>query len=472
MSSWTMMGSLVSYFKQHHGPDFFVKLNCAYYLPGLPLALLQQHYDSALDARFGSHAAYLARNLLAFFMLTLVLLRLPSIPASDAATLLGLTSVMGTFSWLAHGTASTVVSMFPPAALAWLQSGFRMPEMYTLGKHRDELIGWAKNKVSLLLLLTLTHPSFPAPGMVSFLQIGAHSKLTDLRLLFHATAALVLTGAGAWVYLMSHPATRALLHLKDQGGQVSFLPVAGRSEERSGEEGEEEDAPLLRAPSSDSQASGHSSTSTTSTAAASHTSDSSNVCTTHPSSVVVIRALSEAEKDFVEEVIAPCRWALFITIASSIFQASFLAYVRSSRPPSNYCVCELLYFVRLFADFLGRPLARLLPRLQAFSRPSQLVHAALARLSLLILFLAYISFPTHILQSDVFVTLLVAVFALLSGYLVVLSYEYAAQAVDYCKAYQAYAGTIMNLHFQAAGFVAVLCGLLFVDLGLCPSTIA
>lgn len=134
MSSWTMMGALVSYFKQHHGPDFLVKLNCAYYLPGLPLALLQQHYESALDARFGSHAAYLARNLLAFSMLTLVLLRLPSVPASDASMLLGLTSVMGTFCWLAHGTASTVAVMFPRAAMAWLQSGFRMPEMYTLGK--------------------------------------------------------------------------------------------------------------------------------------------------------------------------------------------------------------------------------------------------------------------------------------------------------------------------------------------------
>ena len=36
MSPWTILGSLVSYFKQHHGPAFFVKLNCAYYLPGLP----------------------------------------------------------------------------------------------------------------------------------------------------------------------------------------------------------------------------------------------------------------------------------------------------------------------------------------------------------------------------------------------------------------------------------------------------
>ena len=141
MSPWTIMGSLVSYFRQNHGPAFFVKLNCAYYVPGLPLALLQQHYDSTFDSRFGSYAAYLARIILAIFVLTLTLLCLPSVPASDAATLLGLTSIMGTFSWLAHGTASTVVSIFPPAALVWLQSGFRMPEIYTLGKRGDELGG-------------------------------------------------------------------------------------------------------------------------------------------------------------------------------------------------------------------------------------------------------------------------------------------------------------------------------------------
>jgi hypothetical protein len=299
--------------------------------------------------------------------------------------------------------------------------------------------------------------------MVSFLRIDAHPKNSDLRLFFHCTAALVLSGAGVWVYIMSHPATQALLHLKDQGGEVSFLPVAERNEGKCAEEVKEGDTSLLRASSIDNQVSSHSSTPSTSKTTA---------LDTHPSTIAVIRALSEAEKDSVEAAIAPCCWALSITIASSIFQSSFLAYVQSSHPQSNYCVCELLYFVRLFADFLGRPLARLLPRHLIFSQSSQLVPATLARMSLLILFLAYISFPAHIPQSDVFVTLLVAVFALLSGYLVVLSYEYAAKTVDYCKAYQAYAGSVMNLHFQSACFVAVLSSLLFVDLGLCTSTVA
>jgi hypothetical protein len=53
--SFTSAGSLVSHFKALYGPDYFVKLNCAYYLPGLPVSVLQQHLDEHADARFGSH---------------------------------------------------------------------------------------------------------------------------------------------------------------------------------------------------------------------------------------------------------------------------------------------------------------------------------------------------------------------------------------------------------------------------------
>lgn len=45
----------MSHFKAVYGPDFFVQLNCAYYLPGLPVSVLQQHLDEHTDARFGSN---------------------------------------------------------------------------------------------------------------------------------------------------------------------------------------------------------------------------------------------------------------------------------------------------------------------------------------------------------------------------------------------------------------------------------
>ena len=60
-------------------------------------------------------------------------------------------------------------------------------------------------------------------------------------------------------------------------------------------------------------------------------------------------------------------------------------------------------------------------------------------------------------QSDVFITLVTCVFSVASGYLAVLSYEYAAAAGE-TKAAQAYAGTRMNTAFQIATFTSVVAG--------------
>jgi hypothetical protein len=564
MSSWTVMGSLVSFFKRRHGkpftlyvclclypslfhlsphthtltlnpppslslppgPDFFVKLNCAYYLPGLPLALFQQSYDESFDAKYTSLSTYTCRNLLAFAMLVAVLLLMPSASIEErggdpttttttteeenALPTLVLTAVMGVFSWLAHGTATSLVTMFPPSALTYLQTGFRMPELYTL-------------------------------GMLYFLHVGgAHPDVGDLRVLFRVTAGLVGLGACAWVCIMRSKATQAILRLKDQGGGGGEREGGGQGEaqarhrsssgrrRRAGAGGgnnfdnnnsssndhhhpptsspsPHEEAPLLLLPSTagsgrssfsfstgtTAAVTNHTTSTTTSTLTSSSSSSYQFAHTPSPQATAAgagatVRPLTEEEKDYVESAISPCRLALFVTIASSIFQASFLAYVNTSNkhtpiPPTSpssspstavaaqgYCICEVLYFVRLFADFAGRPLTRILPRFQALSSPTHLVRASLWRLLLLAVFFAYIAWPQVIPQSDVFVSVLVGVFALLSGMLVVLSYEYAAGAVSECKAYQSHAGAVMNLTFQAAAFASVLLGLMFVDLGLCP----
>ncbi len=177
--------------------------------------------------------------------------------------------------------------------------------------------------------------------------------------------------------------------------------------------------------------------------------------------------LTESEKAFVDEAIRPCRHALFVTIASSVFLASFLAYVKTLNNPHrsrSYCVCETLYFVRLFADLAGRPLARLVPRPLWLASPPALLRLALVRLLLAALFFGYIGLPGFP-QSDVLVVLLVGAFSALSGYLVVLAYGDAAATVDYSKAFQCHAGASMNLTLQAAAFAAVLLWLVFVDLG-------
>jgi hypothetical protein len=57
--------------------------------------------------------------------------------------------------------------------------------------------------------------------------------------------------------------------------------------------------------------------------------------------------------------------ALMITIWSSIFQAAFFAYIKSSSPSSSiitgHNIEQTLYFSRLLSDFIGRPLT-FLPR--------------------------------------------------------------------------------------------------------------
>lgn len=353
MAPWTALGSLVAYFKARYGPDFFVRLNCAFYLAGLPIALAQQWGDEALDAALGSTRAYLWRNVTALALAAVVLALVDT-----ESVVLALVALLGGVSWLAHGTTTTLAAMFPPAALVWLQTGFRLPELYAL-------------------------------AAMAVLDLGAQPNPTHIRLFLQATAALVTVGLVAWIRLVRHPSTRALLKLKDQGGAASTSALAAAPEQ---EDEIKEGAPLLPL-----------------AATASASSSSSPPPSSSPRLVV---PLTEAEREFVDDVIRPCRHALFVTVASSIFVSSFLAYVRS--PNAAPCICQALYFVRLFSDLLGRPLATLLPRPRWLTSPASLLRAALARLLLAGLFFCYIGLPGFP-QSDAFVTALVAVFSLLSG---------------------------------------------------------
>ena len=91
---------------------------------------------------------------------------------------------------------------------------------------------------------------------------------------------------------------------------------------------------------------------------------------------------------YVERLIRPCRLAFFLNIWSSIFTAAFFAYVQ---PQSDFDIEELLlYFIRLFSDLLGRPLARMV-RPSWAREPNQLVWIACGRLSLMAVFFLYIA---------------------------------------------------------------------------------
>ena len=58
MCAWTSFGSLISYYKHQFGSKFYTMIYCAYYLPGLPVCLLQYKYDTFFDVKYGSQHTF------------------------------------------------------------------------------------------------------------------------------------------------------------------------------------------------------------------------------------------------------------------------------------------------------------------------------------------------------------------------------------------------------------------------------
>ena len=81
--------------------------------------------------------------------------------------------------------------------------------------------------------------------------------------------------------------------------------------------------------------------------------------------------------DHCRKTLEPYRWSLFITIFASILQGSFISYATG-------CVLNgvelptILYFVRIFADLIGRPLA-LLPKPYPFNHINGVLTGAIIR---------------------------------------------------------------------------------------------
>jgi sterol desaturase/sphingolipid hydroxylase (fatty acid hydroxylase superfamily) len=108
---------------------------------------------------------------------------------------------------------------------------------------------------------------------------------------------------------------------------------------------------------------------------------------------LVLKAVEDASmRDAVYRKVFSLCLALFITIWCSIFQASFFAFCDS---PQGRDIEQILYFVRLFSDLLGRPLTRL-PRPWFLQENHHVLSASVARISLMLIFFFYVfiaSFP-------------------------------------------------------------------------------
>lgn len=173
MCAWTSFGSLISYYKNHFGPGFYTQIYCAYYLPGLPVCLLQYKYDTFFDIKYGSHHTFLLRGVLYISVMVFIII---SMILLESRVLLILSFVMlGICSWAAHGTASTLAALYPPSCINAMQTGFRSPEVFVVLLTISLDIGSAPGFQHLAQFYTLTAVGV-AVGLLSWIVLCTNKR--------------------------------------------------------------------------------------------------------------------------------------------------------------------------------------------------------------------------------------------------------------------------------------------------------
>lgn len=173
MGAWTSFGSLISYYKHHFGPNFYTQMYCAYYLPGLPVCLLQYKYDTSFDVKHGSHQTYLLRGVLYISFMVLVIISM--ILLENRYLLILCFLVLGICSWAAHGTASTLAALYPTSCINALQTGFRSPEVFVVLLTVGLDIGSTPGFLHLAQFYTLTAIGV-AVGLISWIVLCTNKR--------------------------------------------------------------------------------------------------------------------------------------------------------------------------------------------------------------------------------------------------------------------------------------------------------
>ena len=94
--------SLLTYYSRMFGLATFVRLNCALYLPSLPIVLLQRKLDNSFERRFSTATAFSFRISVSLVAIVMTLIALIYIP-NDEGTLLACAAVIGIFTGAVFG---------------------------------------------------------------------------------------------------------------------------------------------------------------------------------------------------------------------------------------------------------------------------------------------------------------------------------------------------------------------------------
>jgi len=388
--AWTAILSNLVYYTAVLGKESYLYLNIAVFFPLLPIFIIQAGLDSHFDRQYGSLKSYSYRGILGFVIGNIVLGLIPSASHNLLALSL-LTLAIGLSSAVLHGTLKQMASFIYP------ECG-RLPAALNSGMQ-------ASSALVLIVSLLTGFGGSPKTG---------NSRIFEFYI---SIGALHLFCFVAFQLLMSHSkdVVRSMLRRDmsfdylESVGHVETLLLMDNSDMGSnvGNDDIDDSALVLHGDSND-------------------TSANASIEERRDDEVfeqAIHDVPQESELSYKElwRITRPCCVALMFTVGSSMSVASWFNRVQSA-DPSNQSLPRILFYTRLFMDFLGRPATLWIPP----TSHSCIGIVTAIRFCFVPFFFVYVAAGEHVLpRNDGAVILGVALFSFTSGYNATACYQLA-----------------------------------------------
>lgn len=181
MLPWVTIGSLIKYFADEYGDSYFVILNVAFYAVGYPVSYIQRRVDLYYDTIYGSKKTFRRRIEICMVALLGIVLVLPAL---KGYIYVAAVTVIGIFTWTAHGASSSLASVVKNNSNIVQQIGFALPGVFAL-------------------------------VMSAAYHLSTDSSRTEFTTFYVITGAFVFLGLVAWLILGRSDVVRVLLEAKD-----------------------------------------------------------------------------------------------------------------------------------------------------------------------------------------------------------------------------------------------------------------
>jgi len=125
--AWYSISAAVGFFVKKFGAAVYTEFLAAYFIPALPLTLLQTRYDDVFDRKYGSKPSYNIRMYAAFGTLFASAISIPFLPyenlIQNKILLYFIGGLIGFFDSVGYGALSQMGGHFPGKCSTWLFMG-------------------------------------------------------------------------------------------------------------------------------------------------------------------------------------------------------------------------------------------------------------------------------------------------------------------------------------------------------------